>query len=136
MNRLPFSLRNVEDLLVWREIDICHETVRLWGTELARFSQLAFGHQRMRGFRHWKWHLDEMYVRPNDEMEYWWRAVDQKGEVPKSCVIRKRDKSAALHFTKTALKRHGPENISFRMGNRTLPRPESRLMSSPEACDQ
>jgi putative transposase len=28
--RLPLSLRNVEDLLFERGIDICHETVRLW----------------------------------------------------------------------------------------------------------
>ena len=28
--RYPVSLRNVEDLLAQRGIDICHETVRLW----------------------------------------------------------------------------------------------------------
>jgi putative transposase len=28
--RFPLSLRNVEDLLSERGIDICHETVRLW----------------------------------------------------------------------------------------------------------
>jgi putative transposase len=28
--RYPLSLRNVEDLLAARGIDICHETVRLW----------------------------------------------------------------------------------------------------------
>ena len=28
--RYPFSLRQVEDLLVERGIDICHETVRFW----------------------------------------------------------------------------------------------------------
>jgi putative transposase len=28
--RFPPSLRNVEDLLAERGIDICHETVRLW----------------------------------------------------------------------------------------------------------
>jgi putative transposase len=28
--RFPLSLRNVEDLLFERGIDICHETVRLW----------------------------------------------------------------------------------------------------------
>ncbi len=30
--RYPLSLRNVEDLLFERGIDICHETVRLWWT--------------------------------------------------------------------------------------------------------
>lgn len=33
---------------------------------------------RMRGFRHWRWYLDEMYVKLNGEMLYLWRAVDQK----------------------------------------------------------
>ena len=28
--RFPLSLRNVEDLLFERGIDMCHETVRLW----------------------------------------------------------------------------------------------------------
>lgn len=28
--RFPLSLRNVEDLLFERGVDICHETVRLW----------------------------------------------------------------------------------------------------------
>lgn len=28
--RFPLSLRNVEDLLFERGIDICHKTVRLW----------------------------------------------------------------------------------------------------------
>lgn len=28
--RFPLSLRNLEDLLIKRGIDLCHETVRLW----------------------------------------------------------------------------------------------------------
>jgi hypothetical protein len=28
---------------------------------------------RMRGFRHWRWHLDEMYVKLGGEMVYLWR---------------------------------------------------------------
>nr|WP_240655016.1 DDE-type integrase/transposase/recombinase [Croceicoccus ponticola] len=43
----------------------------------------------------------------NGEMVYLWRAVDHEGEVLKSYVTRKRDKSAALAFMKKALKRHG-----------------------------
>ncbi|GGB23972.1 hypothetical protein GCM10011380_12070 [Sphingomonas metalli] len=68
---------------------------------------------RMRGFRHWRWHLDEMYVKLNGEMVYLWRAVDQEGEVLESYVTRSRDKAAALTFMKKALKRHGsPEAIT------------------------
>ena len=61
----------------------------------------------MRGFRHWRWHIDEMYVKVNGEMVYLWRAVDQEGEILESYVTKTRDKLAALTFMKKALKRHG-----------------------------
>ena len=35
--RYPLSLRNVEDLLAERGIDISHETVRFWWNRIARF---------------------------------------------------------------------------------------------------
>ncbi len=35
-NCYPLSLRQVEDLLFERSIDICHETVRFGGTDLVR----------------------------------------------------------------------------------------------------
>jgi putative transposase len=114
--RFPLSLRNVEDLLFERGIDICHETVRLWWN---RFGPLFAGDirrqrvNRMRGFRHWRWHLDEMYVKLNGEMVYLWRAVDHEGEILESYITRTRDKDAALRFIKKALKRHGsPEAIT------------------------
>jgi putative transposase len=62
---------------------------------------------RMRGFRHWRWHLDEVFVKINGERHYLWRAVDHEGEVLESYVTKKRDKVAALRFLKKALERHG-----------------------------
>jgi putative transposase len=61
VRRFPLFLRNVEDLLFERGIDICHETVRMWGN---RFGPMFAGGirrqrvSRMRGFRYWRWHLD------------------------------------------------------------------------------
>ena len=43
--RCPLSLRNVEDLLQERGIDICHETVRFWWN---RFGPLFAGDIRKR----------------------------------------------------------------------------------------
>jgi len=37
--RFPLSLRNVEDLLFERGIDICHETVRQWWNRFGRHCQ-------------------------------------------------------------------------------------------------
>ena len=108
--RFPLSLRNVEDLLFERGIDLCHETVRFWWNRFGPLFAAEIRRQRvcrMRGFRHWNWHLDEMYVRVNGEMVYLGRAVDHGGEVLESYVTITRDKAAALRFIKKALKRHG-----------------------------
>ncbi len=108
--RFPLSLRNVEDLLAERGIDICHETVRHWWNRFGPLFAADVQRQRvsrMRGFRQWKWHLDEVYVKINGELHYLWRAVDQEGEILESYVTKTRDKKAALRFMKKALKRHG-----------------------------
>jgi len=108
--RYPLSLRNVEDLLFERGIDICHETVRLWWTRFGPMFAAEIRRKRvshMRQFTHWRWHLDEVYVKINGEMFYLWRAVDHEGEVLESFVTKTRDKAAALKFIKKALKRHG-----------------------------
>lgn len=99
--RFPLSLRNVEDLLFERGIDLCHETVRLWWNRIGPPFVADIRRQRvnrMKGFRHWRWHVDEAYVKINVEMPYLWRAVDHEGEVLESYVTKKRDKSAALAF--------------------------------------
>jgi putative transposase len=108
--RFPLSLRNVEDLLFERGIDICHETVRLWWNRFGPMFAADIRRQRvqaMRGIRHWRWHLDEMYVKLNGEMVYLWRAVDHEGEILESYITKTRDKAAALTFMKKALRRHG-----------------------------
>ena len=122
--RFPLSLRNVEDLLFERGYDICHETVRLWWNRFGPMFAADIRRRRvgrMRGFRHWKWHLDEMYVKLNGEMVYLWRAVDHEGEILESYVTKKRDKSAALAFMKKALKRHGKPEAIVTDGLRSYP---------------
>ena len=108
--KYPLSLRNVEDLLFERGIDICHETVRLWWNRFGPMFAAEIRRKRvqnMRAHTHWRWHLDEVYVKINGEMRYLWRAVDHEGEVLESFVTTTRDKAAALAFIKKALKRHG-----------------------------
>lgn len=95
--RYPLSLRNVEDLLFERGYDFCHETVRLWWNRFGPMFAAEIRRRRvshMHGFRNWRWHLDEMYVKMNGEMVYLWRALNHEGEVLESFVTKKRDKSA------------------------------------------
>jgi len=66
--RFPLSLRNVEDQLHERGIDICHETVRFWWD---RFGPIFAAEirkkraQQLRAYSNWQWHLDEVFVRIN-----------------------------------------------------------------------
>ena len=122
--RFPLSLRNVEDLLFERGIDICHETVRLWWNRFGPLFAADIRRQRvnaLKGFRQWRWHLDEVYVKINGETHYLWLAVEQEGEVLKSYVTKSRDKKAALAFMKKALKRHGKAEVIVTDGLRSYP---------------
>jgi putative transposase len=108
--KFPLSLRNVEDLLHERGIDISYETVRYWWNRFGPMFAAEIRKKRvdyMRSHTHWRWHLDEMYVRINGEMHYLWRAVDHEGEVLESFATKERDKAAALKFMKKLMKRHG-----------------------------
>jgi putative transposase len=113
--RYPLSLRNVEDLLAERGIDISHETVRFWWNRFvpmfaAEIRNRRVGH--MRGFIQWRWHLDEVFVKINGKLCYLWRAVDHEGKVLERVVTAKRDKAAALKFLKHIMKKHGrPRSI-------------------------
>jgi putative transposase len=109
--RFPLSLRNVEDLLHERGIDISHETVRFWWHRFGPMLAAEIRRRRvdrMRKCRQWRWHVDEMYVKINGERHYLWRAVDHEGEVLESFVTKTPDKKAALKLLKKARKRHGP----------------------------
>lgn len=122
--RFPLSLRNVEDLLFERGIDICHETVRLWWNRFGPMFAADIRRQRvsrMKGFNHWRWHLDEVFVKINGERHYLWRAVDHEGEVLESYVTKKRDRASALAFLKKALKRHGRAEAIVTDGMRSYP---------------
>jgi putative transposase len=113
--KYPLSLRNVEDLLAERGIDVSYETVRFWWNRFGPMFAAEIRRkrvERMRAFTHWRWPLDEMYVKINGEMHYLWRAVDHEGEVLESFASKERDRAVALKFIKKALKRHGrPKSI-------------------------
>ena len=76
--RFPLSLRNIEDLRFERGMDICHETVRFWWNRFGPLFAADIRRQRvsrMRGVRHWRWRLDEVFVKLNGERHCLWRAV-------------------------------------------------------------
>ena len=91
--RYPLSLRNVEDLLAERGIDISYETVRFWWNRFGPMFAAEIRKKRvahMRGYPQWRWRLDEVFVKVKGKSCYLWRAVDHEGEVLESVVTAKR----------------------------------------------
>src|SRR5665648_412507 len=106
--RFPLSLRQVEDLLSERGIDICRETVRFWWNRFGPLFAAEIRKRRIHLHSHsnWRWHLDEVFVRINGETHYLWSAVDHEGEVLEVFATKRRDRRAALTFLKRAMKRY------------------------------
>ena len=79
--KYPLSLRNVEDLLAERGFHICHETVRVRRNRFGPIFAEEIRKKRVDrvcGHTHWRWHLDQIYVKINGEMHSLRRAVDHK----------------------------------------------------------
>ena len=109
--RFTMSLRDVEDLLAERGIDVSYETIRCWtlkfGTGIAT---------NLRGTRpnpSSNWHLDEMVVRIRGVRMYLWRAVDDEGEVLDMLVQKCRNTRAALRLMRKLLKDSGVRPTSI-----------------------
>ena len=89
----------MEDLLIERRIDFCHETVRFWCSRFSPMFAVEIRTQRsaaLPALPRWRWRLDEVFVKINGETHYVWRAVDHEGEghevLPRSAEI------ARLHW--------------------------------------
>jgi transposase-like protein len=101
--RFTLSLRDVEDLLAARGLDVSCETVRRW--------VLKFGHSYARRLRHFRprpddrWHLEEMFITIRGQQMYLWRAVDAEGEVLDFLIQFKRNKAAAVKLLRKLLKK-------------------------------
>ncbi len=75
--RFSLSLRDIEDLLAERGIEVSYETIRCWTRKFGQ--QFAGNLRRSRPKPTATWHLDEMVVRINGQQMYVWRAVDSEG---------------------------------------------------------
>ena len=112
--RFSLSLRNAEDLLHERGINISHESVRFWWNRFGPLFASEIRRKRIQGMRsysNWQWHLDEVFVKINSQTHYLWRAVDHEGEVLEAFVTKRRDRKAALKFLRKTMKRYGNPHV-------------------------
>ena len=110
--RFTLSIRDVEELLAQRGIEVSREAVRCWVNKFGPL--IAANLRRRRSPPTGRWHLDEMVVKIRGRRMYLWRAVDDEGEVLDVLVQKRRNKAAALKLFKRLLRNHGvhPETIT------------------------
>jgi putative transposase len=108
--RFTISLRDVEDLLAERGIEVSDEAIGTWMQKFG--AQFAQNLQSSRSKPTGRWHLDERVARIKKRMLVW-RAVDEEGEVLDLLALKRRNKQAAARLLRKVLRRHGmwPEAI-------------------------
>ena len=103
--RFNLSLREIEELMAERGVDVSYETIRRWidtfGTVFAKRIKSRSSNPSPR------WHLDEVYTKINGKMVYLWRAVDDEGTVLDIVVQSRRNKKAAMRLLRKLLKNSG-----------------------------
>jgi transposase-like protein len=109
--RFTLSLRDVEELLAQRGIEVGYETIRCWTLKFGR--PFARNLRRSRPTPTGRWHLDEMVVKIRGERMWLWRAVDDEGDVPDMLVQERRDTGAALRLLRKLPTRNGVHPESF-----------------------
>ena len=100
--RFILSLRDVEELLAQRGIEVSYETVRCWTIKFGPL--IARRLRKRRPPPAPRWHLDEMVCRIGGRRMFLWRAVDDEGEVLDLVVQQRRDTAAALRLLNRLLR--------------------------------
>jgi len=101
--RFNLSLREVEELMLERGVDVSYETIRRW---TVKFGPLIAHYLRRRQLRPGDvWHLDEVVVKIAGRAFWLWRAVDQNGVVLEDILQSRRDKRAAKRLLIKLMKR-------------------------------
>lgn len=100
--RFNLSLREVEEMLLGRGIDVSYETVRRWTVKFGPLIARAL--RRRQGRPGDVWHLDEVVVKIAGKAFWLWRAVDQHGIVLDEILQSRRDKRAAKRLLRELMK--------------------------------
>ncbi len=103
--RFTLSLRDVEEMLAQRGLDVSYETVRRWVLKFGRGVAYNIRCRRPRPCD--QWHLDEMVVSIQGRKHFLWRAVDAEGEVLDFLIQRERNAAAAERLVRKLLKNQG-----------------------------
>jgi putative transposase len=105
--RFTLSLRDVEEMLAHRGVDVSCETIRAWTIKFG--PKIAANLRRRKLPPSPRWHVDEIVSTIAGERAWIWRAVDDEGEVMDMVVQKRRDTGAALRLLRRLLKNQNVE---------------------------
>ena len=95
-HRFNHSFRDIREQLLYRGIEVSHETIRSWCYKFGKEFEKVIK-KKQRNITD-KWHLDEMTMKVNGEYYILWRAVDSKGYELDVFLQKRRNKKSAIRF--------------------------------------
>lgn len=105
--RFTLSLRDVEEMMAHRGVEVSYETIRAWTVKFG--PKIAANLRRRKQPPSPRWYLDEIVSTIAGERAWIWRAVDDEGEVMDMVVQKRRDTGAALRLLRRLLKNQNVE---------------------------
>ena len=101
-HRFYLSLRDIEELLAERGINVTYESIRQWCNHFGpAYTRIL---KKRSGRLGDQWYLDEVFIKIRGDLHYLWRAVDQDGDTIDILVQKRRNKQAAKRFFRKLLK--------------------------------
>ncbi len=105
------SLRNLEEMMAERGIEVDHSSVHRWVIKLVPLLEKAFRRHKRPVGRSWR--MDETYVKVKGQWKFLYRAVDKEGNTVDFMLRAHRDKAAARRYFEKAIDQNGePETIT------------------------
>src|SRR5258707_113874 len=106
------SVRNLEEMMAERGIQVDHSTVHRWAIKLLPVLEKAFRYHKRPVGRSWR--VDETYIKVKGQWKYLYRAVDKAGNTVDFLLRAKRDKAAAKRYFEQSIARNGvPETVTI-----------------------
>jgi putative transposase len=106
------SVRNLEEMMAERGIQVDHSTVHRWAIKLLPVLERAFRYHKRPVGRSWR--VDETYIKVKGHWKYLYRAVDKAGHTVDFLLRAHRDKAAAQRYFEKSIAQNGePETVKI-----------------------
>jgi len=109
---MGLSMRNLEEMMAERGIDVEHSTAHRWAIKLLPALEKVFRVRKRPVGKIWR--VDETYVKVKGQWKYLYRAVDKAGDTIDFLLRDHRDKAAAKRYFEKSIERNGePEVVTI-----------------------